>query len=154
MSDFKSGVIGIGVVVADLEKSMDFYTGVIGMVRTGAFDMTGEFGASSGLTGGLPFHVEVLKLADSPDATSWKLISFKGDARPLPEHIQDETGMRYITIQVNSLDPLMERLKRNGVRLLGNTPTPMPDGKRHFVLVQDPDGTFIELIGPLEQATR
>jgi hypothetical protein len=31
--------------------------------------------------------------------------------------------------------------------MLGSTPT-MLDEKRQFILVQDPDGNFIELIGP------
>ena len=33
-SEFKSGVIGVGVVVTDLDKSLDFYTNVIGMKKT------------------------------------------------------------------------------------------------------------------------
>lgn len=151
-NEFKSGVIGVGVVVADIERSLAFYTEVIGMQKTGGFDIDAGFGLSSGLTGGLPFHVDVLKLVDSPDATSWKLMSFNSDpAHPFPAHIQDDTGMQYITINVKSLEPFLGRLKQHGIRLLGNTPVPMGDGQRHFVLVQDPDGTFVELIGPLDQ---
>jgi hypothetical protein len=57
--------------------------------------------------------------------------------------------MQYITIQVKSLKPIIERLKKQRVTFLGNTPTPL--GKdTHFVLVQDPDGNFVELIGALE----
>ena len=35
----------------------------------------------------------------------------------------------------------------NKVKLLGDTPTSL-DESTQFVLIQDPDGTFIELIGP------
>ena len=35
------------------------------------------------------------------------------------------------------------------VKLLGETPISL-GGDSNFVLVQDPDGTFVELIGPME----
>lgn len=147
-SEFASATIGVGVVVSDLERSVDFYTNVIGMKKTGQFDIDTDFGKKSGLTNGVAFHVEVLKLEDSPEATTWKLMSFgKGPGHPRSKGIQDDLGMQYITINVASLQPFLERIKRHNVKLLGGTPIPL-DTNRHFALVQDPDGTFIELIGP------
>ena len=40
------------------------------------------------------------------------------------------------------------RIKKYKVPMLGETPTKLPNGKT-FILIQDPDGTFIELIGDL-----
>jgi catechol 2,3-dioxygenase-like lactoylglutathione lyase family enzyme len=149
-SDFASNLIGVGVVVTDMEKSMDFYTKVIGMSKVEEFDVDEEFGRISGLSDGVPFHVMVLKLEDSPSANQWKLMSFKKKAgHPTPKHVQDDTGMQYITIMVKSLDPFLKRIKEHKVKLLGDTPVPLGTDQ-HFVLVQDPDGTFIELIGPLK----
>ena len=149
-SEFSSGLIGVGVVTLNLEKSLDFYLNVIGMSKVGEFDVDGEFGTSSGLTDGLAFHVDVLKLQDSPDANQWKLMSFKKEgSHPMPLYIHDDTGMQYITINVNSLEPVLERIKKHKVKLLGDTPVPLGETD-HFVLVQDPDGTIIELIGPLK----
>lgn len=146
-SEFESGVIQIGVVVADLQKSLDFYTNVLGMQKAGEIAVNKEFSENSGLAGGTPFTIQILKLQDSPQATQWKLMSFKTKAsHPYPTYIKDDTGMQYITINVNSMDPFLKRLKKHNVKLLGNTPTPLGDG-RLFVLIQDPDGTFIELIG-------
>lgn len=149
-SEFSSNLIGVGVVVTDIEKSLDFYTNVIGMKKVGEFDIDAEFGNISGLTGGIPFHVDVLKLEDSPQANQWKLMSFKKKgSHPLPAHIQDDTGVQYITLSVNSLEPFLDRIRKHHVKLLGETPVPLgPD--QHFVLIQDPDGTFVELIGPLK----
>ena len=73
----------------------------------------------------------------------------KKSAHPRPKFIQDDTGVQYITIQVKSLKPIIDRLKEQKVTFLGSTPTPLTSNT-HFVLVQDPDGTFVELIGPLE----
>ncbi len=148
--DFVNGLIGSGVVVKEMERSLDFYINVIGMTRTGGFDVDENFGKLSGLTGGIPFHVEILKLQDNPGASNWKLISFNREgSHPLPAHIQDDTGVQYITIHVTSLEPILTRIREHQVELLGETPVPL-DTDRHFVLVQDPDGTFIELIGPMQ----
>jgi len=149
-SEFSSGLIGVGVVTKDLDKSLDFYLNVIGMTKVSEFDVDGEFGTPSGLTDGIAFHVDVLKLQDSPDANQWKLMSFKKEgSHPMPKFIHDDTGMQYITIMVNSLDPVLKRIKKHNVKLMGDTPIPLGETD-HFVLVQDPDGTIIELIGPLK----
>lgn len=149
-SNFTSKVIGAGVVVADLERSLDFYVNGIGMVKTGSFTINDDFGKRSGLTNGVAVTVTMLKLENSPEATDWKLMSFGGKpAHPKPKNIQDDTGVQYITINVKALQPVIDRLRQMNVPFLGSTPTPL-NAKTHFVLVQDPDGTFIELIGPLQ----
>ncbi len=149
-SEFSSGLIGVGLVTKDIDKSLDFYLNVIGMQKVSEFDVEAEFSKISGLSDGVPFHVDVLKLQDSPEANQWKLMSFKKEAsHPTPKFIQDDNGMQYITIMVNSLEPFLKRIQKHNVKLLGDTPVPLgPD--QHFVLVQDPDGTIIELIGPLK----
>jgi catechol 2,3-dioxygenase-like lactoylglutathione lyase family enzyme len=149
-SNFSSKTIGIGVVVADLQRSVDFYVNGIGMVKTGSFTINEDFGKRGGLTNGVATNVTMLKLENSPDATDWKLMSFgKKGSQPKSKHIQDDTGMQYITIQVKALQPIIDRLTQMKVPFLGSTPTPL-NAKAHFLFVQDPDGTFIELIGPLK----
>jgi catechol 2,3-dioxygenase-like lactoylglutathione lyase family enzyme len=149
-SNFTSNLIGSGVVVADLERSLDFYVNGIGMVKAYNFTINEDFSKRSGLSNGVAVDVTVLKLENSPNANEWKLMSFGNkQAKSKPEFIQDGTGVQYITINVKALNPVIERLKAKNVKLLGSTPTPL-NGKQHFVLVQDPDGIFIELIGPLD----
>jgi catechol 2,3-dioxygenase-like lactoylglutathione lyase family enzyme len=148
-SNFTTSGITVGVLVSDLEKSIDFYINVIGMVKAGGFSIDSEFGKKSGLSNGVPFDVTILKLEDHPDASQWKLVSFKKEAaHPAQNFIQDDTGMQYITLYVKSLAPVIERIKAHNIKVLSETPTLLRDG-RHFVLIQDPDGTFVELIGPM-----
>ncbi|MCE7070628.1 MULTISPECIES: VOC family protein [unclassified Dyadobacter] len=148
-SNFTSKSIGVGVVVADMQRSLDFYVKGIGMVKTGNFTINAEFGKRGGLTGGEAVEVNILKLENGPEGTDWKLMSFgKKASHPKPKFIQDDTGPQYITIQVKSLTPIIDRLKAQNVTFLGSTPTPLTKDS-HFVLVQDPDGTFVELIGPM-----
>ena len=149
-SNFSSKVIGVGVVVSDLERSLDFYLNGIGMVKTGSFDLNEDFAKRSGLSNGVPVSVTVLKLEDSPEATEWKLMSFgKKATHPKQRFIQDDVGMQYITLHVKALKPVIERLKQKNIAFLGKTPTPL-NGGLQFLLVQDPDGNFIELIGPMD----
>ncbi|GAB3527664.1 hypothetical protein GCM10027443_04470 [Pontibacter brevis] len=149
-SNFSSKLIGVGVVVSDIERSLDFYTNGIGMVKAYSFEINPEFSKRSGLANGVPTSVTVLKLENSPEANEWKLMSFGEKApRPKAKFIQDDVGMQYITINVKALKPIIERLKERNVPFLGSTPTPL-NQNAHFVLVQDPDGVFIELIGPME----
>ena len=150
-SPFTEGAIHIGVVTRDLDASVGFYTNVIGMTKTGGFEVDAEFGKASGLTNGLPFSVTVLRLKDSPDAAQFKLMSFEKDATtPKSGHIEDALGIQYVTLMVTDLTPFVTRIKAAGVPFLGETPIPLGDSGNHFVLVQDPDGTFIELIGPMK----
>ncbi|PJJ79724.1 VOC family protein [Mucilaginibacter auburnensis] len=149
-SNFSSKLIGVGVVVSDIEKSVDFYVNGIGMVKTGGFNIAEDFAKRSGLSNGVPFAVTVLKLENSPDANEWKLISIKGAkaTHPKQNYIQDDVRPQYITINVKSLKQVIDRLTKMNVKLLGSTPTTL-NAQSQFAFVQDPDGNFIELIGPM-----
>ena len=149
-SNFSSKIINIGVVVSDLERAMDFYINGIGMVKTGGFNLDKDFTQRSGLSGGIPFSVPVLKLDNSPDATEWTLISFEKRAvHTKSKFVQDDLCMQYITINVKSLKPVIERLTKQKVKFLGDTPTRL-NKDLLFLFVQDPDGNFVELIGGID----
>lgn len=147
---FSSPVIDIGVVASDLDRSLQFYEEVVGMTRSRSFDLDETFGRRSGLTDARPVRIEVLTLGDAEDATEFKLMSF-GDAasQQSNDFIHDHTGVQYVTLHVAALNPVIERIRANDVETLGETPIALGGGN-HFVLIQDPDGTFVELIGPLE----
>lgn len=148
---YASGTISMGIVVNKMKKSLEFYKETLGFVETRTFSIDRPLGRQSGLTGGKPFDVTVLKTTDDPNATEFKLLSFKNKPQhPKQKYIQDDNGIQYITLMVNDMKPFLERLKKNRVKTLGKTPIILPDGQ-YFVLIQDPDGTFIELIGPLSE---
>ncbi len=146
--DFAKSGISVGLVVEDITKSLDFYQNVIGMVKTSEFSVESSRAKELGLSNGDRFDVTILKLENSEQAAEWKLMSFgKKAAHPKQNFVPDDTGMQYITIYVKSMKPILERIKKYNVKTLGITPTKL-DEARDFVLVRDPDGTFIELIGP------
>ena len=147
-SEFSSPTILVGNIVEDLDKSVEFYTKVIGMTKTGEFSVNKEKSTELGLSNKYDLNVTVLKLEDSPQASEWKLMSVGTKAsHKKQKYIHDDTGMQYITILVNHLDPFIERVNKNNVEILSGEPSSLGND-RFFILVQDPDGTFIELIGP------
>jgi catechol 2,3-dioxygenase-like lactoylglutathione lyase family enzyme len=147
-NEFSKPTIQMGVVVSDLQKSLDFYKNVIGMKETGAFTVSGEKSKNLGLSDGRELDVKVLKLEDDPNANEWKLLSFGKDANhPKQNYVHDDTGIQYITIFVNNISPFLERVKSNNIKILSDAPSELGGGN-YFLLIQDPDGTFIELIGP------
>ncbi len=149
---FSYKTIHIGMIVSDLEKSMAFYKDVVGMVQVDrtSFDVDGDFGKRSGLTDGTAFHVEVLKLGSGEEATQLKLMSFGDKAeKSTNSFIHSHTGVQYLTIMVDDIDAAIERIRKHNVRFCGETPIKHGEDQT-FVMVQDPDGTFVELIGPVK----
>ncbi len=147
-SEFSKSAISIGVVVEDLEKSIDFYTNVIGMIKTGESSVTKELGTELGLTNSYQLDITHLKLEDREQASEWKLMSLGTKAsHPKQKFMSDDTGMQYISIYVNHLQPILDRVEKHGVKVLSGNPTQLGEN-RFFLLIQDPDGTFIEIIGP------
>ena len=145
---FSSDTIHVGVIVSDLESSLQFYQDVIGMQRVSGFEVEGDLARRLGLTDGVTLNVEVLQLGAGETATQWKVMSFGDRAAPQQNtFIDNHTGMQYITLFVNDLNDSIARIEAHDVEMLGETPVQLPDG-RHFVLVKDPDDTFVELIGP------
>ena len=145
--DFTSETISIGIVTHDFDASLAFYTDVIGMQKTGGFSVNKDFSDNSGLSNGDPFEVAVLKLADSPDATEWKIVGFDKSPKTKPsKHIQDRIGIQYVTIFVESVDPYIQKFNSMNIELLNQPGLTIPDGRR-FLLIQDPNGIFVELIG-------
>ena len=65
--------------------------------------------------------------------------------------IHSQLGFSYLTIFVSNIDASHDRLKKAGVKLLGETPIALArkmEPQLYFILVADPDGNLIELIGP------
>jgi len=148
-SDFSKSAISIGIVVEDLNKSLEFYYNVVGMVKVREFMVDSEKAKRMGLSRGESFDIKVLKLENSEQATELKLMSFNNKtSQENKKYIPDQNGIRYITIFVKSMAPIIKRIEKHKVKTLGETPT-MLDENRQFVLIKDPDGNFVEFIGPM-----
>jgi catechol 2,3-dioxygenase-like lactoylglutathione lyase family enzyme len=145
-NEFASDIIKIGIVASDLQTTLDFYTNVIGMSKVREFDIDSTTSAKFGFTTGIPFHVTGLKTNNSAQSTELKILSFGPNSTfKKPQYLTDNLGMQYMTIYMQKITPVIERLKKNNIKFLGETPT-LTEGYI-LVLVQDPNGVFVELIG-------
>lgn len=148
-AEFSKPVIDIGVVVSDVAKSAAFYTNAIGFKEVPGFKVTAERATEIGLTDHQPADIRVFVLGEGNLATRVKLMSFP-DApgkKPDQKFIHSTVGMRYLTLYVTDLNASLKRLEKENVKLLGKTPTDLGGGT-WIAVFQDPDGNFIELVGP------
>jgi len=152
-SNFSSTTIDLGIVVADVEKSVKFYTEALGFKETKGFEVSGEYGKQVGLTPGKALKIRVLVLGEGDSATKLKLMEFPGE-KPKKndnEFVSSELGYRYLTIFVKDTTASLELLEKAKVKPISNGPHPLPKGFPEGVfltIIRDPDGNLVELVGP------
>ncbi len=149
---YAEGRIDIGLVVADLDQSVAFYENALGLQRAYTIDVDSSFARRAGLTEGAPLHAVAMKLRNEENAPVLKLVRVGAPDTKRARFIHEQAGVRYLTLFVTALEPVLERLKRHRIPVLGEGPVLLPNGQ-FFALVQDPDGVFVELIGPMQASS-
>ena len=151
---FSKTTIDFGIVVSDLEKSLAFYTDVVGFTRAGNFTVKPQVANDAGLTKiSKPLVVEMLKLGDDAGATTLKLMQIPDakQQKPAQGTIHASLGMSYMTVFVTDTTAALARAAKHGVKPLKKGPVDLGGGKMYLTLVKDPDGNFVELVGPLKK---
>jgi lactoylglutathione lyase len=154
-SEFAKSTIDLGMCVSDIEKSVKFYTDVVGFTENPGFGVPGPFSADAGLTDGAALDIKVLTLGSDETATKLKLMQIKGTKQPAAkganEFVHSQHGFRYLTIYVNDMTASLARLEKAGVKPIAKTPIAIPkevaEGM-YLTIVRDPDGNLVELVGP------
>lgn len=153
-SNFARQTIDLGVVVSDIEESLKFYKDIIGFEETGGFEVKGSFPKKVGLTDGAPLDIHVLVLGKEENATKLKLMQVdskkkaKGIKQPF---IHSFTGYSYITIFVHDVDLVWSNARKNGLKAYAQSPQILPKGLPQdicLLMLKDPDGNFVEIVGP------
>ncbi len=147
-AEFSRTTIDLGMVVSDVEKAAAFYRDVLGFKEMNGFDVSAQMANDTGLTDNRPLKVRVFALGDEPAATRLKIMTIPGAGLKKVDnrYIGSSLGFRYLTISVANLTKAMDRLKQHGV-----SPVKEPyqlGGNNYLILVKDPDGNTVELIGP------
>lgn len=150
-AEFTKGVIDIGIVVKDSARTAEFLTNAIGFTEVKGFPVTSDLGKRIGLIDGHATDVRVFTLVDTNLSTRLKVLSFpKAESKtPDQKFIHSQVGMRYLTLYVQDMKQALGRLKAANVKPLGETPLDLGGGT-YITVVRDPDGNFIELIGPMK----
>ncbi|MFI8377233.1 VOC family protein [Leeuwenhoekiella sp. NPDC079379] len=151
-SNFKTNALTAAIISSYSEKSLHFYKDILGLQDAGVIEIDSNFSKKLGLSDNIPFHVDVLKFSDSPDSPNLKIVSFKTENKrePVNTFIEKQLGLQYLTLNVYSLNSIMEAVKKEGIKTEGETPIKLAED-RYLLLVKDPDGVFIELIGDYDE---
>ncbi len=151
--EFANPTIDLGMVVADVAKSVKFYTEAVGFTEQPGFKVDGPYTVTVGLTeDGEELDIHVLSLGEGPGATKLKLMQFKKTPKADDNKaINSQLGYRYVTIFVTDTNAALARLKKAGVPTVAKTPQNLPKGLPqdiYLTIVRDPDGNLVELVGP------
>ena len=151
---FAKTTIDFGVVVSNIEKSLAFYTDVVGFTHMGNFSVPPEVANDAGLSQvSKTLTIEKLKLGDDKTATTLKLMQI-GDPNQKKSNqdtIHATLGMSYMTIFVTDTTAALARAAKHGIKPLKKGPVDLGGGKMYLTLLKDPDGNFVELVGPLKK---
>lgn len=116
--------------VKDLDKSLDFYTRLLGMKLTRKNDYpSGEF------------TLAFVGYGDETDSTVVELTHNWGQEEPY----ELGTGFGHLAIAVPDIYGVCETLEKEGVKI-PRPPGPMKHGGSVIAFIEDPDGYKIELI--------
>ena len=154
--EFATRSVDLGIVVSDIQKSVDFYTKALGMKEVQGFSVPADFCRDAGLTDGKKLDVRVMVLGQGPGASRIKLMQIEGvtPQKSQNEFIHSTFGFSYLTLGVTDTNATLTRLKNAGVSTLKKTPVPLPaplPSHIFITVVRDPDGNLIELVGPKKQ---
>jgi len=138
----------VNIVVADMERSLAFYVGLLGMRVTFEAELEGEWIEA---VSGLP-HVSARCVFCQPSGggARFELLQYRTPpgADLGAEAAASILGLRHVALEVNGLDGLYARLTAAGVPFVSGpvgVPFPVAGVRKRLCYAHDPDGTLVEL---------
>lgn len=131
-----------GIVVSDLEKSLNFYKDLLGFKITKQMDEAGKYiDAVLAMS-----HVKVTTIKmTAPDGQIIELLYYHSHPRKQKPREICDIGIAHIAFTVNDLDQVYDRIKAEGVPF-NSPPQLSPDGYAKVTFCLAPEGTLIELV--------
>ncbi|NIA13949.1 MAG: hypothetical protein GWP08_07700 [Nitrospiraceae bacterium] len=145
------GIDHVNIVVTDLERSVAFYTELLGFSVTKRAVLEGDWiEAIVGLAG---VQVDCVYLAPPEPGPRVELLCYRAPrSATLPDTAQANTvGLRHLALRVSDIEGLHARLEQAGVAFIG-PPTAVPgtavrheEGQKRLCYFHDPDGVLLEI---------
>jgi len=146
------GIDHLNIVVADLARSLRFYTELLGFQQTKEAWLEGEWiERIVGLKGVRARAVFIVPPGGEPRIELLHYAAPVGQS--LPENSRANTlGLRHFALRVDDIDGVVAKLTAAGVAVWG-VPTEVPGGvvkfdtgsTKRLVYLLDPDGVIVEL---------
>ncbi len=141
----------INIVVANLERSVQFYTGLLGFKEIRRAHLQGEWIEKVvGLKG---VSADVVYIVASGGEPRIELLCYqipRGTALP-QNSVANTIGLRHIALRVENLPALVKKFQAAGVKMIGE-PVTVPGqvvkhdaGEKTLLYFYDPDGVILEL---------
>jgi len=131
-----------GIVVMDLDESLQFYTQKMGFVISKRMDESGSF--IDKILGFDNLNVTTVKMTLN-EGQMIELLDFKTHkTEQLPRRIND-IGPTHLAFTVSSVDDVYEDFCKDGIEFI-SLPTLSPDGYAKVAFCKAPEGTYIELV--------
>lgn len=136
-----------GIVVRDLELSLDFYRDLLGLEIVARNEETGSF--IDALVGIDEVRLEWVKLK-AQDGSLLELLQYH--SHPVEQLVQNapsnQLGCSHLAYTVEDVQALFERFQQLKVSCV-SPPQQSPDGKVAVMYCHDPDGVIIEFVQEL-----
>jgi len=123
----KSKFMYVGIRVTDLERSIDFYTNMLGMKVSGRSKIEQTKG-------------ETVGLQTEKDGFTLELNYYEEDSPYNTKYVVGE-GLDHLAFKVDDLDKALEEAKKAGHRTI----LQMKADGGQWAYIEDPDGNWIEL---------
>lgn len=141
----------INIVVSDLERSVKFYTELLGFKEINRVHLEGEWiDEIVGLTGVVANVSFIVAPEEEPKI---ELLCYKapsGESLP-PNSLANTIGLRHIAFKVNDIKSAAKKLEDGGVKLLSR-PIAVPKSvmadnpiRKSLCYFHDPDGVLLEI---------
>ena len=136
-----------GLVVKDLQASLDFYTQKLGFTVKVKAGEDREF--IDTILGLHKSELTTVKLALN-DGAMIELLDFKLDTNKIPNRKLVDTGPTHMAFTVDNLEETYQSFTQDGIKFISE-PQTSPDGYAKVAFCSAPEGTYIELVELLNQ---
>ena len=144
-----SGVDAINMTVANMDRSVSFYSQVLDFEKVSDIEVAGESYEHLEGVFGLRMRVVRLRLGDEfIELTEY--LAPRGKPVPVDAHSNDRS-FQHVAIIVSDMDRAYQRLRQNKVEYASSGPQRLPDWNRNAAGIEafyfkDPDGHPLEIL--------
>jgi len=131
-----------GIVVDDLEASLNFYRDLLGFQIVKQMEESGDYMDNMLALRGV--KVTTVKMA-APDGQMIELLKFHTHLNEQKPRDINNVGITHIAFEIDDLSDEYKRLKDEGI-LFNSPPQLSLDGCAKVAFCRAPEGTFIELV--------
>jgi len=138
-----TGVRHVGLVVADLEKSLNFWCDTLGFMIQRKMEESGPH--IDAILGLQKVQLTTVKLS-APDGNLLELLYFNSHPdKPKWTGMPYSTGLTHIALNVKDIDETVQRLKKIGMTFPAE-PQKSPDGQVKVIYGSGHEGILLELV--------